>query len=197
VTGWRAGLIGWVAGGATALVVAAAGGLVVVYSGIFDAAATTPHLPFIAWATHTTMKNSVRWRAEPIRAPAAFTQAQVIAGLRDYDQNCAACHGGPGVSRARWASAMTPTPSYLLDAARRWTAPQLDWIVAHGVKMTAMPGWSEVRSNAQVWDLVAFLEALPSLSPSDYARLRAANTAGGDVLQPPPSPPRPAGVQPR
>jgi mono/diheme cytochrome c family protein len=192
VRAWRTALAGWVAGGATAFVVGAGGALTIIYGGLFDAAASTPHLPIVAWATHTAMKSSVRARAQPIQAPSGFTQAQVLAGLRDYDQHCAACHGGPAVARAGWAAAMTPTPPYLLDAARRWTPAELDWIVANGVKMTAMPAWGEVRSDAQVWDLVAFLEALPSLSPADYARLRATTPAGPDILQAPPPGSRPA-----
>jgi hypothetical protein len=68
---------------------------------------------------------------------------------------------------------MTPTPPYLEDAARRWRPEELYWIVGQGVKMTAMPAWGETRSNGQVWDLVAFLEALPDLTTADYARMRA------------------------
>jgi mono/diheme cytochrome c family protein len=194
VKAWRAGLLGWVAGGATALVVGVTGALVVIYGGLFDAAASTPHLPIVAWATHSAMKSSVRVRAQGIAAPATFTQAQVLAGLADYDRSCAACHGGPGVARARWAGDMTPTPPYLLDAARRWTPAQLDWIVDNGVKMTAMPAWGEIRSPQQVWDLVAFLEALPNLSRADYARLRP--DSGQGVLQPAPSPSGPAEPRP-
>jgi hypothetical protein len=45
--------------------------------------------------------------------------------------------------------------------------------------MTALPAWGEVRTDGQLWDLVAFLEALPYLTAADYARMRAAaGTAG-------------------
>jgi len=69
---------------------------------------------------------------------------------------------------------MTPTPPYLLDSARRWTPGQLYYVVDHGVKMTGMPAWGEVLSQQDVWRVVAFLEALPHLSATDYARMRAA-----------------------
>ena len=81
------------------------------------------------------------------------------------------CHGGPGVSRAPWVRGLTPTPPFLMDAAYRWTPAQLGYILEHGVKMSAMPAWGAVRTPAEIWELVAFLEALPDLSPSDFQRL--------------------------
>lgn len=186
-------LAGWVLGGLTALVLGTAVALWVIFSGAFDATASTPHLAPIAWATHTAMIHSIRARARDVRAPSGFTAAQVAAGFREYDLRCAACHGGPGVSRASWAAGMTPTPPYLLDAARRWSPGELHFIVDHGVKMTAMPAWGEVEGQDQLWDLVAFLEALPRLSAGDYARLRAAAPPPRPFLEtaPPVSPQRP------
>lgn len=163
----------WMAGGVCALVAMAIGALVVIEGGLFNATASTPHIPAVAVAAHTAFIRSVQVRAEDVVAPARFTPAEVRAGFRDYDASCAVCHGGPGIAQARWASAMTPPPPYLEDAARRWRPQELYWIVGQGAKMTAMPAWAEVRSNGQVWDLVAFLEALPYLTAADYARMRA------------------------
>jgi mono/diheme cytochrome c family protein len=68
---------------------------------------------------------------------------------------------------------MTPSPPYLSDAARQWRPRELYWIVGQGARMTAMPAWSESRSDAQLWSLVAFLEAMPYLTPDEYARMRS------------------------
>jgi mono/diheme cytochrome c family protein len=182
-------LIGWVLGGFTALIAAIAIALFVIFSGAFDVTASTPHHPLVAWATHTTMKHSVRARAKGRAAPKAFTAAQVAAGFNEYDQHCAACHGGPGLSRAVWASAISPTPPYLLDAARRWSPAELEFIVHNGVKMTAMPAWGEVERDDQIWNLVAFLEALPRLSAADYANMRASVTPSAPLLEGARSPP--------
>ena len=46
-------------------------------------------------------------------------------------------------------------------------------IVGDGVKMTGMPAWRSTLSDAQQWDVVAFLDAMPYLTASDYLRLRA------------------------
>ncbi|HKT53815.1 MAG TPA: cytochrome c, partial [Caulobacteraceae bacterium] len=118
---------------------------------------------------------SVRLRARAVKAPARFSEAEVGAGFHAYDAECVMCHGAPGVAREPWVSGLTPTPPFLIDSARRWDAAQLYWIVGEGVKMTAMPAWRTTQTSNDIWNLVAFLEVLPDLSPADYARMRVAD----------------------
>jgi mono/diheme cytochrome c family protein len=154
-------------------------GLAVLVFGLFDVRASTPDNPLFAWATHTTMIHATQRRSGS-SAPARFTAAQVQAGFADYDRLCVSCHGGPGVDRQRWASGMEPTPPYLLDAARNWTPAQLKMIIGDGVRMTGMPAWRTALSDAQQWDIVAFVEAMPYLSAGDYQKLRAASPPDSD-----------------
>ena len=161
----------------------AVAGLATVEFGLYDTAATVPHPKPVSWMLHTTFKRSVRLRAQGIAAPARFTQEQVDAGFQEYVADCEMCHGGPGVSRAVWVRGLTPTPPYLLDAAYRYTPAQLDWILQNGVKMSAMPSWGETRSPAQIWSIVAFLDALPNLSPAAYADMRRRLAPGSSPPQ--------------
>lgn len=166
---WLAPLaLGWIAGLATVGLFL----LAVIGLGGFDTTAITPHPPLIAWATHLTMIRSTRTRAADVHPPRGFTPDQLYAGFRTYDAECAMCHGAPGVDRAQWVKGLMPTPPYLLDAARDWDARDLFWIVGNGVRMTAMPAWRATRSDAEVWEVVGFLQALPCISASDYRRLR-------------------------
>lgn len=145
----------------------AAGGVIAL--GVYDVGASTPHGALTAWTLHTAFIRSVAAHAGA-EAP-RFTSAQVMAGLRQYRQDCLQCHGAPGVGRERWVSGMTPTPPYLSGAAGHWTAGQLHWVIANGAKMTGMPAWKVSRSDDQIWNLVAFVEALPSMTADDYARM--------------------------
>ena len=166
-------VLAWVAGLGTV----GLGGLAVVFTGAFDTTASTPHPALIAWATHLTMTNAVRLNAPQLPPPPAFTAADVAAGARTYDANCAMCHGAPGVARAAWVGGMTPAPPFLLDAARSWTPKELFWIVRYGVRMTGMPAWDQTLSQRDVWNVVGFLDALPKMSAADYARERSAQPA--------------------
>ena len=118
------------------------------------------------------MIRSTKVRADDVTAPRSFTPDRLYAGFRAYDSECAMCHGAPGVDRARWVKGMTPPPPYLLDAARVWSRKDLYWIVGRGVKMTGMPAWRATRSDADVWNVVGFLEMLPCISAYDYQQLR-------------------------
>ncbi|MEO7027415.1 MAG: cytochrome c [Caulobacteraceae bacterium] len=179
--GWgelaRVWLLAWAVGGA----LAGAAALSVVELGLFDTTASEPHWPLVSWGAHRTFINSVKLRAGKIDRP-VFTAAEIHAGFGEYEHDCVMCHGGPGVARAEFVRGMTPTPPFVIDSARRWTPAQLYWILGQGVKMSAMPGWRATRTNVQIWDLVAFLEALPSLTPRDYAGMRASAAANKDGL---------------
>jgi mono/diheme cytochrome c family protein len=170
---------------------AVGGGLVallIVETGAYNTAAASPHMPITVWALHTTMLRSVARQSGGIEPP-PITGQTVLAGVRQYEQDCIACHGAPAVDRAAWVKGMTPTPPYLLDVTRQMTPAQLYWVISNGAKMTGMPAWARSRSPRQIWNLVAFLEAQPYLPPRAYLRLRLAvagkqeQAAGPGVLQ--------------
>lgn len=170
---WRPLALTFTGGAATLLAVISIAGLSTISFGLYNTTATAPHPAAVAWALHTTFNNSVRRRSAGIVSPVRFTPAQVQAGFRQYEADCVMCHGGPGVARANWVQQIVPTPPYVIDASRRFTPAQLYFILWKGVKMSAMPAWGETRSRAELWNYVAFLETLPTLSAGDYARLRA------------------------
>ena len=170
--------VAFVLGGLAALAATAAGALLFSQSGLFNVAASQPHSNFVEWITHETMIHSVRARARHIAAPSQVSAAQVVAGFCAYEAHCVMCHGASAVGRQPWVDTMTPDPPYLLDAPRRWTAPQLFWIVKHGIKMTGMPAWQSQLSDAEVWNVVAFLEATNRLPSNTYVRWRSNRTCG-------------------
>jgi mono/diheme cytochrome c family protein len=175
----RRGLLGLIVGWGCGLATVGLGALAVVATGLFDVTAIHPHSNLTAWATHETMIRAERRLSRGVAVPAAFTAAQRSEGFRQYDAECAMCHGGPGVARQGWVDGMTPTPPYITDSARRWSPAELYSIVGEGVKMTGMPAWRAKSSSADIWSLVAFLEILPDLTPQDYARMRAAAAPAG------------------
>jgi len=161
----------FIAGGAAAGIIAGLCALAVIELGLYDVAAAQPHNKIVSWALHKTFKQSVRLRAGsgPLFS---FTQAQVVSGFKQYQADCMMCHGGPGVSRAQWVKGLEPTPPFLLESGEQWTPTQLAYILENGIKMSAMPSWGETRSRDQIRDIVAFLVALPRISPAQFARMQ-------------------------
>jgi mono/diheme cytochrome c family protein len=155
-----------------------------VKSGIYNVGASKPHTDFTEWLTHETMIHSVRSHAKGIESPGRATAIQVTRGFCLYDTHCVACHGAAAVPRQRWVSGLEPAPPYLLDAADRWKPHELFWIVKNGIKMTGMPSWRNELQDAEIWDVVAYLEATKELPPQTYLALRAERRCGSSIALP-------------
>ena len=145
-----------------------------VSSGIYNVGASSPHTKFTTWLTHETMIHSVRRRSGGIAVPTSVSHAQVLDGFCLYETHCVACHGAAAVRRQAWVSGMEPSPPYLLDVTREMTPQQLFWITQNGIKMTGMPAWRDSLSDEQIWQVVAFLEAMPRMNSRAYGDWRHA-----------------------
>jgi mono/diheme cytochrome c family protein len=150
-------------------VLGAIGGAIVAKAGLYDVGALAPHWQFAYTFLEYGMHESVRNHASDVVSKAPADTASLQAGAALYKANCVACHGGPGVAMANFAKSMQPTPGPLVDAARRWSAPEMYWIVRHGIKTSGMPAWQYHMSDAQIWQVVGFLSHLPRLSPQQFA----------------------------
>lgn len=163
------------------------GGLIFIYSGWFDVAASSGHSPLVRWILDTTFDHSVEAHSAGISPPSLDDPALIEQGFKRYDRHCAGCHGTPGHSETFMQKSLTPRPPALDKQGNlaQESAAQAFWVIKHGVKMTAMPAWEVEYSDDQIWQLVAFLKKLPSLSPEEYQKLKQAEQIGSS--QPAPS----------
>ena len=156
------------------------GAATVIYAGLYDIAATTPHWPATSWLLETARTRSITAQAAGIVVPPGLDDpAKVIIGVDHYAAHCAVCHGAPGVPKGDIARGLYPPPPDLAKAATLYAPAELFWIVEHGIKMTGMPAWSD-HSDEELWATVAFLKKLPDMSDEDYAKLVMASMAHGD-----------------
>ena len=180
------------------VVIVPLGAFAFVKSGVYDVAASHPHTKLTEWVTHETMIHSARRYGARSRMPARFTTQQIVGGFCTYETHCVACHGAPAIAREHWVNGLEPQPPYLLDVTGQWTPRQLFWIVKNGIKMTGMPSWRDSMSDRQIWDVVAFLEAMRRLPPQTYGKWRSwqlcrAFTGPWPAPAPPSTPPRAPG----
>jgi mono/diheme cytochrome c family protein len=158
--------------GLAAALLGALGAFAFIKSGIYNVGAAKPHTKFTFTVTNDTMIHSVKSHAKHIVAPASVSAAQVTRGFCAYEIHCVACHGAAGVARQHWAGGMEPQPPYLLDATEKFKPRELFWIVKNGIKMTGMPSWKDSLTDAQAWEVVAWLEASRQLPPETYLAWR-------------------------
>lgn len=173
------------AAGLLALIVAA----IVVVSGVFNLAATTPHPQTWAKFLHYTFRRSVAFHSSELTPPKDLDSPTRIAmGAGHYANVCANCHGAPGIGQNPIALAMTPRPPYLAAQITGDNAREIFWILKHGVKYSAMPGWPTQVRDDEIWSMVAFARALPKLNYDQYRQLafgEAATPTGNSAPQTP------------
>ncbi len=152
-----------------------AGLALLVYSGAYDVAASNSPSKAEEWLLETIRESSISSRAEGIQAPPLGDAAQVQAGFELYRAHCVTCHGAPGAPPEELAMGLHPVPPGLsFPKVQKRPDAELFWIVKHGLKFTGMPGFGMMRSDEELWSLVAFVRMLPNLSPDEYQRMAEA-----------------------
>jgi cytochrome c553 len=177
------------------LIVAAVTGLVVaaivVISGIVDLSAAKPHPVEWAQFLHYTFARSTAFHAGPAPPADIDSPIRIAAGAAYYGQVCARCHAGPGMGQNPVVLSMHPRPQYLATdlPIENYSAPELFRIVKAGVKYSAMPSWPADGRDDEIWQIVAFLRAMPTMSPATFQNLALVSHNAGAV-------PLPLGVTP-
>lgn len=150
--------------------------LVVAYSGIFNVAASAGHPDLIEWFLQLAKERSVKFNSKSINQPSLELVELVPLGAAHFQGTCAICHGTLLHSVNPLFGHMLPHPPDLQLHATHWTRGQLFWITRHGIQFTGMPAWSGENRNDEVWAVVAFLEALPSMNKADYRRFSSGHS---------------------
>ena len=163
-------------GAVVTLIVAAALAAIVAISGLYNVAADAPHFEATNALIAAVRERSIESRLGGIVVPPLADAHRITDGAADYDVMCTACHLAPGMAENEMRPGMNPKPPIL------WEIKDADpheefWIIKHGIRMTGMPAWGVTHSDDEIWNMVAFLQKLPSLSPAQYKTIV---TSGGD-----------------
>lgn len=157
-------------------------GGVLIHAGFVDVAADSPHTALVhhllTWARESAISRQIR----DIAPPTDLTDAgRVRRGAGNYAAMCAGCHLIPGVQNSEIRQGLYPQPPNLslapavVDDLAKLDARRF-WIIKHGIKASGMPAWAKGgMEDGAIWDLTAFLKALPSLSSEEYRQLVASS----------------------
>jgi thiosulfate dehydrogenase len=161
-------LKGFVLGVVVVVIVALASGYVILSTGVIPAAADGKPILLEHWAARTSLRATLARDAPKGPDPVPLTDANLMAGVDLYRQNCAICHGtsqGSG-SASPVAKGEYPAPPQLAsdgveDDPTGWTF----WKIQNGIRWTGMPSWKGTLSDEQMWKLALFLKHMDSLPP--------------------------------
>jgi cytochrome c553 len=162
--------------GVAAVLVAA----LVVLGGAIPIQASSGHWRATAWVLDLIKRRSVHTYSRLIVPPPVDQPWWIARGAAHYESGCRPCHGSPLSPRPPLMMRMTPHPPELPARMARWDARELFQIVKHGFKFTAMPAWPAPQRADEIWAMVAFLRALPALTPESYRELARGGTTTSD-----------------
>ena len=142
-----------------------------VYGGLYDVAADAPHTQPVFWLMTTVRERSIAIRAAGVAVPGDLADPKRLAsGAGQYAAMCSSCHLAPGMKRTEISWGLYPRAPELRRGSRL-TPGEKFWVVKHGLKMSGMPAWGVTHNDELLWDVVAFLQTLPKLTPDQYQTL--------------------------
>jgi len=146
------------------------GAAVFIGSGVYDIGADDHHTKPVLAIIETLRERSIAVRAAAIAVPRLEDPASIATGAARYSALCAGCHLAPGVTQSDIRTGLYPHPPNLAqedipDPRRAF------WTIKHGIKMSAMPAWCKTLDEPTIWDIVAFLRQMPTVSPETYQQL--------------------------
>lgn len=164
------------------LAVIAAFAGVFIYAGIYNIGADAPHSKLVYDTLDTLRERSIASYSKDIKVPADLNDPKRIsAGAGLYNEMCTGCHLGPGVEKSEMSQGLYPQAPELARGNDHTPAQEF-WIIKHGVKLSAMPAWGKTHDDQLIWDMVAFLQALPKMNPQQYQAVVASAPADHDEM---------------
>jgi len=89
-------------------------------------------------------------------SPLPADEANLLAGAKIYQVQCAVCHGSLGKPETAIAQGMFPHPPQLLPPKRGVTndpVGEIYWKAKNGIRLTGMPGYSESLTDSELWQV--------------------------------------------
>lgn len=149
------------------LLIPAAAGYCYFRFGYAPVATSSAPLPFEKTMASMALHARIQKEAPAKAAPIPANDANLTQGATVYAENCAFCHGVPGRKATFAAKGMFPVPPQLFEKDDMVTDDPVSatyWKVSNGIRMTGMPGFGEMLTPTQMWQvslLVANADKLP------------------------------------
>ncbi len=146
-------------------------GWIFIALGAYDVAADAPHTRPVYWLMNEIRSHSITVRSRDIQPVSDLgSPARISAGAGLYNEMCSGCHLAPGMEKTEISHGLYPAAPELSHATGLTPGEEF-WVIKHGVKMTGMAAWGKTHNDTLIWDMVAFLQKLPKLTPAQYQAL--------------------------
>lgn len=125
-------------------------------------------------AARLSLRASIGRSIAGVRDPLPATDAVLTEGARLYGANCAVCHGAADAAPSALAQGLyIKAPQLAKNGVEDDPEPVIYWMIAHGIRFTAMPSFRKTLSEDDVWRITAFVAHMDRLPPHANALWRS------------------------
>jgi mono/diheme cytochrome c family protein len=148
-----------------ALVIIFLAGFLWLRLGFVDARADAPGYALERAVAMPALDASVRRHAPQARNPIDATDANLLAGMKVYQNACAGCHGDIHRPHAAFGDSFYPRAPQFAEDAPDMPDNQNFYIIQHGIRLSGMPAWRGSLKDEEMWQVTTFLSHMDKLPP--------------------------------
>ena len=172
----RSGFGPFLAGVVLTLVFLVAGGWLYLRYGHPPVATGDKAFPMEAQIVHVPLNARIDRELE--KAPMGTSEEVFETGAKIYASSCASCHGTPGHESA-YAKSMYPTAPQLWKKHTHGgvvgvsddEAGETYWKIKNGIRLTGMPAYSKLYSEADMWKVALLLKSADQPLPTPVEKV--------------------------
>ena len=165
-------IIGFLIALAVAVAIGAAIVIFLVMPRLYWGAIGKPSTPE-RWIAHYVLGQWVVNNATASQNPIPPTPGNLKAGEQAYDRHCAFCHGLDGSARNEPHADFYPPIARLAHGVADKSDGEVYYIVANGIRMSAMPGFGATHPPDEIWRMILWVRHFPHLTPQERAAIEA------------------------
>jgi len=154
------------------LLIPAIGGYLYVKMGMMPVATASAPLPMEEKIAHMALR--ARMAKDTMQqSPVPADEPNMTQGAHVYAEHCAFCHGFTGEKASFAAKGMFPMPPQLLSEEMVTDDPpgKIYWKVENGIRLTGMPGFKDMLTPTQMWQVSQMLQHADKLPDQTKAAL--------------------------
>ncbi len=110
------------------------------------------------------LRRWVRRNADFASNPIPETPYNLMMALKEYEEHCTACHGADGSGWDRFEADFYPPVPNLVQGTQKLSDSELYFIVANGIRNTAMPAFGKNHSPGDIWRTILWVRHLAKLT---------------------------------
>ncbi len=130
------------------------------------------------WIARKALHATIDREAPKKENPVALNDANLVAGIKLYAADCAVCHGAADGKASHIAAGLYQhAPQFAKHGVEDDEDGENYWKIAHGIRMTGMPGFSASLSEDEIWKIALFLKNMDKLPPAAEKAWKAVPSA--------------------